>query len=131
LYEVIRDSDDAAAEQAIKKFIDDMKERGQLALLPEILKEMPAAIKTVEGIEDVTIESAHDIDEQTVLDAVKALGKTEDKVEVTRIKNPELIGGIKIRGRDTVIDATLKGRLMKLRDAFAKPVSTESRQAQQ
>ncbi len=124
LYEVIRDKSDSESEQTINKFLSDMKDRGQMALLPEILKEMPDAIKATEGIEDVLIETAYDIDDQTVSAALRALGKNESEVEVTTAKNPELLGGIKVKGRDTVMDASLKGRLNMLREAFARPADS-------
>ncbi|MFH1047730.1 MAG: F0F1 ATP synthase subunit delta [Patescibacteria group bacterium] len=120
LYEVIRGMKDKEAEQAIVKFVADMKSRGLLALLPEILKALPTTIKMVDGIEDVVIESAHDLDDATVAGAVKALGKKQSEVEVRQIINPEIIGGIKVRGRDTVLDASLRGRIQKLREEFAK-----------
>jgi F-type H+-transporting ATPase subunit delta len=120
LYEVLSEQDESQADETISRFVSDMKDRGQLALLPEVLKEMPAAIKNAQGIEDVLIESAHEIDQATAEAALKALGKRAEDVEVTLAQNEGLIGGIRVKGRDTVIDASVRGRLNKLRDAFLK-----------
>ncbi|MFC1638964.1 FoF1 ATP synthase subunit delta [Patescibacteria group bacterium] len=123
LYEVTREQDDAAARQTVERFVTDMKARGLLAILPEVLREMPAAARAADGIEDVEIEVAHELDKETRKAAVAALGKKEDEVEVTERVNPDVIGGIRVRGRDTAVDATVRGRLERLRLAFNKPVS--------
>jgi len=68
----------------------------------------------------VLIESAHEIDQATAEAALKALGKRAEDVEVTLAQNEGLIGGIRVKGRDTVIDASVRGRLNKLRDAFLR-----------
>jgi F-type H+-transporting ATPase subunit delta len=120
LYWVMRTKSDTEVEQAIGEFVIDMQRRGLLALLPEIQKELPAAIKTIEGIEDIVIESAYTLDDDMVKASLTALGKDEKKVEVSRIINQHLIGGIRIRGQDTVLDASFRGRLQKLKDAFVK-----------
>ncbi|MBU0624844.1 F0F1 ATP synthase subunit delta [Patescibacteria group bacterium] len=120
LYEVLREQDSKTAEKTIKNFVTNLREHRLVALLPEILKELPAASKKVDGIEDVLIESAYEIDPATQAAALRALNKTAAQVEVTKTCKPNLIGGIRVRGRDTVFDATLKGRLQKLREALAK-----------
>jgi F-type H+-transporting ATPase subunit delta len=120
LYMSVRDKKDAEAKKTLVEFISSMEERGLVALLPEIMKAMPKAIKKVEGTEDVLIESAHELDEKTKNAAVSAIGRKAEEVDIQTRVNPELLGGIKVRGKDTLYDATLKNKLGRLRDSFVR-----------
>jgi len=118
LYLSIRDKSDSDTKKAMTGFVASMEKRGLIALLPEVLKAMPAAIKKVEGTEDVLVETAHGISEKMTAEAVRAIGKEADEVEITSRVNPELLGGVRVRGKDMLYDATLKDRLNRLNDAF-------------
>lgn len=118
LYLSLREKSEAEIEKTAAYFRSLMEKRGLVALLPEILKAMPAAIKRVEGTEDVLIETAHGLDERMKSGAVRAIGRKEDEVDVVVRVNPDLLGGIRVRGRDTLYDATLKDRLNRMREAF-------------
>jgi F-type H+-transporting ATPase subunit delta len=120
LYEELRKQSENAAKKTIKRFVADLMERRLAALLPEIIKELPAAIKKTDDIEDVIIESAHELDQTTQNAILQILDKNSERIEVTVIRNPKLIGGIRIRGRDTLFDATVKGKLQKLRTILVK-----------
>ncbi|MEA3249464.1 MAG: F0F1 ATP synthase subunit delta [Patescibacteria group bacterium] len=120
LYLSIREKSDEEAGKAVGEFVESMKGRGLLALLPEILKAMPAAVKRMEGTEDVLVETAHEISDDIRNEAIKVIGKKEDEVEISTRVNPDLLGGIKVRGKDTLYDATLKNKLGRMRDAFVK-----------
>jgi len=120
LYLSIREKSDGDIKRAVTGFVSSMEKRGLIALLPEIMKAMPAAIKKVEGTEDVLVETAHGISEKMAAEAVKAIGKKAEEVEITSRVNPELLGGVRVRGKDTLYDATLKNRLGRLREAFIK-----------
>lgn len=118
LYQVLRDKDEDEIRKTIEKFVSDMKEDGLIALLPAILEEMPPAIKQAEGIEDIYVDIAHEIRDDLQELALDILDKKEGEAEVSVRVRPEVIGGIRIRGKDTVYDATVKNRIDRLRDSF-------------
>jgi len=120
LYLAVRGKDDRDTEKVLRDFVSSMSGRGLVALLPEIMKAMPAAVKRVEGTEDVLIETAHELPEELRAEAVKAIGKEAADVDIAVRVNPELIGGIKVRGRDILYDATIKNKLGRMREAFIK-----------
>jgi F-type H+-transporting ATPase subunit delta len=120
LYEELRQQNENAAKKTIKRFVADLIERRLTALLPEIIKELPAAIKKTDDIEDIIVESAHELTQTTQNAILQILNKNPERIEVTVIRNPKLIGGIRIRGRDTLFDATVKGKLQKLRTLLVK-----------
>ncbi len=120
LYLSVREKGDKEAAGTLRDFVSSMRKRGLMALLPDIMKALPEAIKRVEGIEDVVIETAHELDGKLEKEAVKAIGRDADEVEITTRVNPELIGGIRVRGKDTLYDATIRNKLGRMRDAFIK-----------
>lgn len=120
LYLSIKDKNDKEADKVVVEFVDSMKGRGLMALLPEILKALPGAVKRVDGTEDVLVETAHEIGDDIKSQAVRMIGKKEDEVELTTRVNPDLLGGIRVRGQDTLYDASLKNSLRRLKDALAK-----------
>jgi F-type H+-transporting ATPase subunit delta len=120
LYLSIRDKSDEDAGKAVAEFVESMKKRGLVALLPEILKAMPAAVKRVDGTEDVLVETAHEISDDVRKQAIRVIDKKEDEVEISARVNPDLLGGIKVRGKDMLYDATLRNKLGRLKDALVR-----------
>lgn len=118
LYLSVREKGDGEARKALRNFVAAMKGRGLIALLPEVMKAMSGAIKRVEGTEDVLIETAHEMDDSLRADAVRAIGRKAEEVNVSVRVNPDMLGGIRVRGRDTLYDATVKDKLNRLKDAF-------------
>lgn len=74
-----------------------------------------------EGISEVEVISAYPLDEKqisVISDAIsKRLGK---KVDINTKEDKDLIGGVIIRAGDSVIDASLQGRLKELNSIFAQ-----------
>jgi F-type H+-transporting ATPase subunit delta len=67
----------------------------------------------------VLIESAVELDEATRLRVVAGLSKYYGEgLNVTTKVNPELVGGLRIRVGDDVLDGSVQGRLRRLSEAF-------------
>ena len=120
LYSGLRDLKDKEAAAAVGRFVVKMEERGLIALLPSVLRELPAVAKRLDSIEDVTVETAHERDPELAKRAVGLICTDENRTEITMRVNPELLGGIRIRGRDTVYDASLKSHLVALKEMFVR-----------
>jgi len=121
LYSGVRDlKNNKEAAAAVRRFVTKMEERGLIALLPLVLRELPAAARRLDDIEEVTVESAHELDSELADRAVRLIGVDRDRADVTRRINPELLGGIRVRGRDTVYDTTLKSHLAALKERFVR-----------
>ena len=90
-------------------------EYGRLGLLPEIAASFEALKAQDEGTLDAEITAAAKLDDAQVKALVSQLQtKFGKKVEATVTVDPEIIGGIKIVVGDTVIDASVRGRLQEL-----------------
>lgn len=88
---------------------------GRLALLPQIGHLYQRMRNDHEGRLDVEVATAYALEPQ----AEKALGealarKLGREVALTTVEDPALIGGVRIRAGDLVIDGSIAGRLQKL-----------------
>jgi len=90
-------------------------EYDRLALLPEIASIYEDLKAQDEGTLDAEITAATKLDDKQVKTLVSQLQvKFGKKVEAHVKVDPEIIGGIKIVVGDTVIDASVRGRLQEL-----------------
>lgn len=121
LYQATRQApqDDAASFAA--NLVGAAKARGLERSLADVLAALPAAMEEVDAENRVTIESAHEIDDDTARAALKAAGIATENVDVVRRVAPELIGGIRIRTKDGIIDATVRRSIDELTNAVRRP----------
>src|SRR5688572_13492367 len=108
LYQATRQASQHDAASFAANLVDAAKARGLERSLPDVIAALPTAMEEVDAENRVTIESAHEIDAGTADAALKAAGIATENVDVVRRVVPELIGGIRIRTRDGVIDATVR-----------------------
>lgn len=121
LYQATRQAAQKDATSFVANLIAAAEARGLERSLPDVLAAMPAAMEEVDAENRVTIESAHEIDEDTADAALKAAGISTENVDVVRRTVPELIGGIRIRTRDGIVDATVRRTVDELVRAVSRP----------
>ncbi|MEW5942728.1 MAG: F0F1 ATP synthase subunit delta [Pseudomonadota bacterium] len=108
---VCGDKLDAAGVNLIKLLV----EYGRLSLLPQIAAIFEELKAQDEGVLEAEITAAAKPDDTQVKSLVKHLEtKFNRKIEARVSVDPEIIGGIKIVVGDTVIDASVRGRLQEL-----------------
>jgi F-type H+-transporting ATPase subunit delta len=106
---------DGKLDETGQNLIKLLVEYGRLALLPEIASTYEELKAQDEGTLDAEITSAVKLDDVQVKTLVGQLQiKFGKKVEASMKVDPEIIGGIKIVVGDTVIDASVRGRLQEL-----------------
>ena len=104
-----------------KNFVRILIDAGRLSVAAQIYKLFEEKKAEAEGIAGVEVISAYPLEDQQrekikqVM--AKRLGK---KIEITARTDQGLIGGAVIRAGDSVIDASLKGRLRQLGHNFAE-----------
>jgi F-type H+-transporting ATPase subunit delta len=92
-----------------------LAQNDRLAVLPEIATLYEAEKNQHEGALDVHVTTAYVLkpaEEKQLTDALKA--KLGRDIKITSEKDPDLIGGIKIRAGDMVIDGSVLGGLKQL-----------------
>jgi F-type H+-transporting ATPase subunit delta len=109
--------DDFSADLA--NFIGVLAEQKRLDLVSDISELFQALKAQREQSVDVQVATAYELSEQEVTQLSTTLTKTLDrKVSLTCDVDADLIGGVRINAGDTVIDASVQGRLTKLADAM-------------
>lgn len=100
-------------------FIQLLIQKGREKLLPEIVKSFIELYHDHAGIQEVTLYSAYPVSEDQEKELVSVLEKlTSNQIELEKLVQPELLGGIAIRIDDTVVDGTVKNKLSRLRTLF-------------
>ncbi len=106
-------------DQEVKNFVSVLAENKRLELLPEISVLFAALKAAQEQSIAVSISAAFDVSEAQVATLTQALKKKLDRdVTLTTEVDKSLIGGAILRAGDTVIDGSVKGRLIKLAESL-------------
>ncbi|HIF51548.1 MAG TPA: F0F1 ATP synthase subunit delta [Thiotrichaceae bacterium] len=121
LYQFFSDIGGDKFSQTGKNFIRVLIDAGRINLAAEVFEIFEQKRTATEGISDVEVISAYPLDNAQV-NAIsesisKRLGK---KIDINTEEDKDLIGGVIIRVGDSVIDASLRGRLKELNSIFAQ-----------
>ena len=102
-----------------KRFVGLLVENHRLAVLPEIAEQFHALKNAREGSADVEITSAFPIEGATLTDLVGALErKFGRKLQPTVAVDPSLIGGVRVKVGDEVLDTSVRARLAAMQVAL-------------
>lgn len=103
------------------KFIELLVSNRRFSLLGQITTDIAKFLKERKGIKTAHLTTAGDLDDyqsEKFEHLVKKLtGKTP---EISHLKNPALIGGFQMKIDDDFIDASISGRLNKLKEVLHK-----------
>ncbi len=94
-----------------------LAERGRLSAVPAVAAEYKRLVDRERGIVVATVASAVPL-EAAELEAIGARIRemTGSRAEIVTAIDPDLIGGVTVRIGDRLIDASVRGRLERLRD---------------
>ncbi|MGE3166846.1 MAG: ATP synthase F1 subunit delta [Planctomycetota bacterium] len=97
-------------------------ERGRQLLLQEICDAFIEKLDQVRGRTHVVITSASALTDELRAEIVAAVGKRTGRTIVPQERvDADLLGGVRIRIGDTVIDGSIRTRLNQMREALAAP----------
>lgn len=103
------------------RFLELLAERHRLPALFRIRREFDQLWAEENKQLPVTITSAVELDEDTVKDLGKRIEEqTGQTIDLTANVDPDLIGGLRMQVGNMVYDATIRGRLEKLRREVAR-----------
>ena len=101
--------------EVIHNFVSLLAREQKLKQAEKIIAEFVAYAKKQEGIQDIIISSAHELDTKAINAIKKSFG---EKVEVTQAVDESLIGGFVVKTQDKIFDASLKMQLLKLKQSL-------------
>ncbi len=101
----------------VENLVQLLARRGRISILPAVAAEYRRLLNEERGILEALVTSPAPLDEAD-LDALrrKIEAMTGARVEITGAVDPALIGGLTVRVGDTLIDASVRGRLERLRE---------------
>ena len=108
------------AEQLLRNFLLLLADKGRTGQLEEIAREFERLVAEHEGVVHAELTTAVELSDE---EAQELLGQIEQasgrKVDATRRVDPELIGGIVLQVGSHRLDASVRGRLERLRRQLA------------
>lgn len=117
LYLALRDADAKGVKAGVKRFVTALRAGGSERLLPRILAVLPEAAESIDVAHRVTIESARPLGKEAVAAIRKAVGAEQGR-DVVCMTVPDLIGGVRVRTADGVIDASVSGTLATINETL-------------
>jgi F-type H+-transporting ATPase subunit delta len=104
------------ADELVRNFILLVAEKGRAGQLDEIVREFEALVAAEEGILDVELTTAVELAEDETQQLLEQIEQVSGRrLRATREVDPDLIGGFVLRAGSYRADASVRGRLQRLR----------------
>ncbi len=101
-------------EKIIRSTIFSLGSRGLSKYFSKLVQEVQKLQTTNYKLQTI-IETAHQLDKKSLDMIEKELKAVYGEIQYSVVENKELIGGVRIKIGDTVLDASLKNRLRQLK----------------
>lgn len=105
---------DSAEKTIIENFLALLRQRKQSRLLPKILKSFETEWRKQRGYTKVQVSYPKKFENDLPELEAALRAKLGDKIHLATTADDELIGGYQVRVDDTLIDASIQGRLRAL-----------------
>jgi F-type H+-transporting ATPase subunit delta len=109
------------SDEEVVNFLRLLAEKGRAGELPEIVDELDALVAAEHRILEVELTTATDLSD---VEFGRILGQIESasgrKVQASRKVDPDLIGGIVLQAGSMRLDASVRGRLERLRHELTR-----------
>jgi F-type H+-transporting ATPase subunit delta len=103
-------------DELVRNFLQILVEKGRIGEVAEISREFEALVADAQGILDVDVTTAVELSEQEFNDLVDRIGKASGRqVRASRAVDPDLVGGLVLQVGSRRLDASIRGRLNRLR----------------
>jgi F-type H+-transporting ATPase subunit delta len=100
----------------VRNFLRLLAEKGRIAEIEEIERELDRMVAREQGQITVELTTAQALSDQEAREIVDQIATASGRpVEATRTVDPDLIGGIVLQAGSLRIDASVRGRLNRLR----------------
>ena len=115
LYEVTQGLKGKDLERALLGFAELLVRSHKLKQADRIIEEYIRYAKKQEGVVEIEITSAHQLDQKTIDKIKQVFG---DKVNEEQVVDESILGGVSIKMEDKILDATIRTQLRQLKRAL-------------
>jgi F-type H+-transporting ATPase subunit delta len=108
------------SDELTRNFVRLVVEKGRASEIREIARELDAILAAQQHVLDVEVTTAHALSDtqfQRIVSDIEA--KSGRSVQASRSVDPDLIGGIVLQAGSMRLDASVRGRLERLRQELA------------
>ncbi len=104
------------ADELVRNFVRLVAEKGRTAELVEIARELDELVARLDRVLQVELTTAFELSDEEARDIVAKLEQASGRsVEAVRRVDPELVGGLVLQAGSHRLDASVRGRLDRLR----------------
>jgi F-type H+-transporting ATPase subunit delta len=104
------------ADELLRNFLRLTAEKGRIAGIEEIVREFERMVAAEERRLNVELTTAYELSDEEAGEIVEQIEQASGrKVEATRSVDPDLIGGMVLEAGSMRVDASVRGRLERLR----------------
>jgi F-type H+-transporting ATPase subunit delta len=108
-------------DELVRNFLLLLAEKNRAGEIEEIARDFERLVAEAEGILDAELTTAVDLSDEEAREVIEQIEKASGrKVEATRSVDPDLIGGLVIQVGSLRLDASVRGRLNRLRQELAQ-----------
>ena len=108
------------ADELIRNFVRLLAEKGRAGEVREIAAEFEVLVATLKNVLDVELTTAYELSDADAEGIVQKIAKASGRdVHATRAVDPDLIGGLVLQAGSMRLDASVRGRLERLRQQLA------------
>ena len=108
------------ADPLVHNFLRLLAEKGRAAQIPGVRDEFQALVDRAQGRVAVELTTAYELSDEEAAAIVGQIRQSSGRsVEATRKVDPELIGGMILQAGSRRVDASVRGRLERLRHELA------------
>jgi F-type H+-transporting ATPase subunit delta len=106
----------AEGDELLRNFLRLLAEKGRIGELDEVQREFERIVAAAEGQLDVELTTAYELSEDEMAAIVDQIASASGRrVRATRSVDPDLIGGLVLQVGSRRVDASVRGRLERLR----------------
>ena len=104
------------ADPTVRNFVRVVASKGRAGQLRQIVEEFEAIVDSEQGRLSVELTTAHELDDAETAAIVRQIEQASGRtVDATRSVDPALIGGLILQAGSLRVDASVRGRLNRLR----------------
>ena len=104
------------ADELLRNFLRLLAEKGRIGEIEEIAREFDRLIAAQERRVKVELTTAYELSDEDAAEIVRQIEQSTGRtVEATRRVDPSLIGGIVLQADTLRVDASVRGRIERLR----------------